>query len=78
MVPIVPDESRTFGMEGLFRQIGIWNQDGQKYVPAGSRPADVLPQGIETGQILQEGINEAGAMCELDCGRHVVLDARRA
>jgi pyruvate dehydrogenase E1 component len=33
VVPIVPDESRTFGMEGLFRQIGIWNQDGQKYEP---------------------------------------------
>jgi pyruvate dehydrogenase E1 component len=33
VVPIVPDESRTFGMEGLFRQIGIWNQEGQKYVP---------------------------------------------
>jgi pyruvate dehydrogenase E1 component len=33
VVPIVPDESRTFGMEGLFRQIGIWNQEGQNYVP---------------------------------------------
>ena len=33
IVPIVPDESRTFGMEGLFRQLGIWNQEGQKYTP---------------------------------------------
>ena len=33
VVPIVPDESRTFGMEGMFRQYGIWNQEGQKYVP---------------------------------------------
>jgi pyruvate dehydrogenase E1 component len=33
VVPIVPDESRTFGMEGMFRQIGIWNQEGQNYVP---------------------------------------------
>jgi pyruvate dehydrogenase E1 component len=61
IVPIVVDESRTFGMEGLFRQIGIWNQDGQKYVP---QDADQLMFYKETkdGQILQEGINEAGAM----------------
>ena len=63
IVPIVPDESRTFGMEGMFRQLGIWNQQGQLYTPAGQRPADVL-QGDKDGQILQEGINEAGAMCD--------------
>ncbi|CAB1368697.1 pyruvate dehydrogenase (acetyl-transferring), homodimeric type [Denitratisoma oestradiolicum] len=61
VVPIVVDESRTFGMEGLFRQIGIWNQEGQKYVP---QDADQLMfyKESKTGQILQEGINEAGAM----------------
>ncbi len=63
VVPIVPDESRTFGMEGLFRQIGIWNQDGQKYVP---QDADQLMfyKESKNGQILQEGINEAGGMCD--------------
>ncbi|MDI6748732.1 MAG: pyruvate dehydrogenase (acetyl-transferring), homodimeric type [Rhodocyclaceae bacterium] len=63
VVPIVPDESRTFGMEGLFRQIGIWNQEGQKYVP---QDADQLMFYKESkdGQILQEGINEAGAMAD--------------
>jgi pyruvate dehydrogenase E1 component len=63
IVPIVVDESRTFGMEGLFRQIGIWNQDGQNYVP---QDADQMMFYKETknGQILQEGINEAGAMAD--------------
>ncbi|HTR57996.1 MAG TPA: pyruvate dehydrogenase (acetyl-transferring), homodimeric type [Casimicrobiaceae bacterium] len=63
IVPIVPDESRTFGMEGMFRQLGIWNQRGQLYTP---QDADQLMFYKETkdGQILQEGINEAGAMCD--------------
>jgi len=63
IVPIVPDESRTFGMEGMFRQIGIWNQEGQHYVP---QDADQLMFYKESkdGQILQEGINEAGAMAD--------------
>ncbi|MGB9149435.1 MAG: pyruvate dehydrogenase (acetyl-transferring), homodimeric type [Burkholderiales bacterium] len=63
IVPIVPDESRTFGMEGLFRQLGIWNQFGQHYTP---EDADQLMFYKEsaTGQILQEGINEAGGMCD--------------
>jgi pyruvate dehydrogenase complex dehydrogenase (E1) component len=77
VVPIVPDEARTFGMEGLFRQIGIYSPFGQKYVP-GFRPADVLPRGSKTGQILQEGINEAGGMSSLDRRGDVVLDARRS
>jgi pyruvate dehydrogenase E1 component len=61
IVPIVPDESRTFGMEGLFRQIGIFSQAGQLYRP---QDADQLMYYREDpkGQILQEGINEAGAM----------------
>ncbi|HEX7684529.1 MAG TPA: pyruvate dehydrogenase (acetyl-transferring), homodimeric type, partial [Trinickia sp.] len=63
VVPIVTDESRTFGMEGLFRQIGIWNQDGQKYVPEDSDQLMFYKES-QTGQILQEGINEAGGMCD--------------
>ena len=61
IVPIVPDESRTFGMEGLFRQIGIFSQVGQLYRP---QDADQLMYYREDpkGQILQEGINEPGAM----------------
>ena len=60
-MPIVPDESRTFGMEGLFRQIGIFSQVGQLYRP---QDADQLMYYREDpkGQILQEGINEPGAM----------------
>jgi pyruvate dehydrogenase E1 component len=63
VVPIVPDESRTFGMEGMFRQLGLWNQLGQLYTP---EDADQLMFYKESkdGQILQEGINEAGAMCD--------------
>ena len=62
VVPIVPDESRTFGMEGMFRQLGIWSSVGQLYVP---EDADQLMFYKEDkhGQILQEGINEAGATC---------------
>jgi pyruvate dehydrogenase E1 component len=63
VVPIVPDESRTFGMEGLFRQIGIWNQEGQKYEPEDSGQLMSYRES-ETGQILQEGINEAGGMAD--------------
>jgi pyruvate dehydrogenase E1 component len=61
VVPIVPDESRTFGMEGMFRQFGIWSQVGQLYRP---QDADQLMFYKEdrSGQVLQEGINEAGAM----------------
>jgi pyruvate dehydrogenase E1 component len=61
IVPIVPDESRTFGMEGMFRQFGIFSQVGQLYHP---QDADQLMFYKEDskGQILQEGINEAGAM----------------
>ena len=63
IVPIVPDESRTFGMEGLFRQLGIWSQLGQLYTP---QDADQLMfyKESKAGQILQEGINEPGAMCD--------------
>ena len=63
VVPIVPDESRTFGMEGLFRQIGIWNQQGQNYVPE-DHDQLMFYKESKTGQVLQEGINEAGAMSD--------------
>jgi len=61
IVPIVPDESRTFGMEGMFRQLGIWSSVGQLYTP---QDADQLMfyKEDKNGQILQEGINEPGAM----------------
>jgi len=63
IVPIVPDESRTFGMEGLFRSVGIYNPEGQKYTP---QDADQMMYYKEStnGQVLQEGINEAGAMAD--------------
>jgi len=63
IVPIVPDESRTFGMEGMFRQFGIWNQQGQTYVPQDADQLMFYKESKE-GQILQEGINEAGAMAD--------------
>ncbi|MDR2113097.1 MAG: pyruvate dehydrogenase (acetyl-transferring), homodimeric type, partial [Candidatus Accumulibacter sp.] len=63
VAPIVPDESRTFGMEGLFRQIGIWSQQGQKYVPE-DHDQLMFYKESKTGQVLQEGINEAGAMSD--------------
>ena len=61
VVPIVPDESRTFGMEGMFRQLGIYSSVGQLYKP---QDADQLMYYREdkSGQVLQEGINEPGAM----------------
>ncbi len=63
IVPIVPDESRTFGMEGMFRQLGIWNQQGQLYTPQDSEQLMFYKES-KNGQILQEGINEPGAMCD--------------
>ena len=63
IVPIVPDESRTFGMEGMFRQLGIWNQLGQLYTPE-DKDQLMFYREDKSGQILQEGINEAGAMCD--------------
>ena len=62
VVPIVPDEARTFGMEGMFRQIGIYSSVGQLYTP---QDADQLMfyREDKQGQILEEGINEAGSMC---------------
>ena len=61
VVPIVPDESRTFGMEGMFRQFGIFSQAGQLYQPEDANQLMYYREAPD-GQMLQEGINEAGAM----------------
>ena len=61
VVPILVDEARTFGMEGLFRQIGIYNPKGQLYTPV-DRDQVMYYKEAKDGQILQEGINEAGGM----------------
>jgi pyruvate dehydrogenase E1 component len=61
VVPIIPDEARTFGMEALFRQIGIYSSVGQKYEPVDKENLMYYRE-TESGQILEEGITEAGAM----------------
>jgi pyruvate dehydrogenase E1 component len=61
IVPIIADEARTFGMEGLFRQIGIYNPQGQTYIPEDRSVVSYYKEDI-SGQVLQEGINELGAM----------------
>ena len=61
IVPIIPDEARTFGMEGMFRQLGIYSSKGQLYEPMDSDQVMYYREDIK-GQILEEGINEAGAM----------------
>ena len=60
VVPIVPDEARTFGMDGLFRQFGIYSSEGQKYVPEDADKVMWYRESKE-GIMLEEGINEAGA-----------------
>ena len=62
IVPIVPDETRTFGMEGMFRQLGIYSSVGQLYTPEDQEQVMFYKED-KSGQILEEGINEAGAMC---------------
>ncbi|TLP35750.1 pyruvate dehydrogenase (acetyl-transferring), homodimeric type [Arcobacter arenosus] len=61
IVPIVPDEARTFGMEGMFRQLGIYSSEGQQYIPQ-DRDQVAYYKEDKKGQVLQEGINELGAM----------------
>ncbi len=61
IVPIVPDEARTFGMEGMFRQLGIYSHSGQLYEPMDSDQVMYYKEDVK-GQILEEGITEAGAM----------------
>jgi pyruvate dehydrogenase E1 component len=60
-VPIIPDEARTFGMDSLFRQIGIYSSKGQLYEPV-DRETLLYYNEAKDGQILEEGITEAGAM----------------
>ena len=62
IVPIVPDEARTFGMEGMFRQIGIYSSVGQLYTPQDAEQLMYYRED-QQGQILEEGINEGGAFC---------------
>jgi pyruvate dehydrogenase E1 component len=62
VVPIIPDEARTFGMEGMFRQLGIYSSVGQLYEPVDHDQVMYYREDVK-GQILEEGINEAGAMC---------------
>jgi pyruvate dehydrogenase E1 component len=64
VVPIVPDEARTFGMEGMFRQLGIYSSEGQKYEPV-DKGQVMYYREDKAGQILEEGITEAGAFCSL-------------
>jgi pyruvate dehydrogenase E1 component len=61
LVPIIPDEARTFGMEGFFQKIGIYAHEGQKYEPEDSAQLSSYRED-KSGQVLEEGINEAGAM----------------
>ena len=63
IVPIVPDESRTFGMEGMFRQLGIYSVAGQLYEPEDAAQLMYYKEDTQ-GQVLQEGINEAGGLCD--------------
>lgn len=65
IVPIVPDESRTFGMEGMFRQVGIYAHGGQLYEPVDSQSLLYYKEATD-GQILEEGITEAGSMASFN------------
>jgi len=61
LVPIIPDEARTFGMEGFFQKIGIYAHEGQKYEPVDSEQLSSYREDVR-GQVLEEGLTEAGAM----------------
>ena len=76
IVPIVPDESRTFGMEGMFKQVGIYSHVGQLYEPADSANKLAFYKEAKDGQLLEEGITEAGAMSSFNAaGTLTVLTA---
>ena len=62
VVPIIPDEARTFGMEGMFKQLGIYSSVGQLYTPQDFEQLMAYREDLK-GQILEEGINEAGSFC---------------
>ena len=61
LVPIIPDEARTFGMEGFFQKIGIYAHEGQKYEPEDSAQLSSYRE-EKSGQVLEEGITESGSM----------------
>ena len=75
IVPIVPDEARTFGMEGLFRQIGIYSSVGQLYTPQDAETAHVLPRGQE-GPDARGGHQRGGLAVLVDRGRHRLQQSR--
>src|SRR5258708_30605089 len=77
IVPIIPDEGRTFGMESIIRQVGIYAPEGQKYEP---HDKDMLLSYREEqdGQILEEGITEAGAMASVTAVGYAVVKYKRA
>ena len=77
VVPIVPDESRTFGMEGMFRQFGIFSQVGQLYQPEDANQLMFYKED-KNGQMLQEGINEPGAMSSWIAAATSLQHQRRA
>jgi hypothetical protein len=77
VVPIVADESRTFGMEGMFRSLGIWSSVGQNYTPQDAGQLMFYKESKD-GQILQEGITESGAMASWIAAATVLQHARRA
>ena len=76
-VPIIPDEARTFGMDSLFPTAKIYSPHGQNYTPV-DRELFLSYKEATNGQILHEGINEAGSVGVVHRGRHVVRHARRA
>ena len=77
VVPIVPDEARTFGMEALFRQVGIYSHVGQLYEPVDSDTLLYYKE-AKDGQILEEGITEAGSMSSFIAAGTRLRDARRS
>ena len=76
VVPIVPDEARTFGMEALFRQVGIYSHAGQTYEPVDMDTLLYYKEASD-GQILEEGINEAGSMSSFIAAGTALRHARR-
>ena len=75
IVPIIPDEARTFGMDPLFKEVGIYAALGQRYEPVDSDLVLSYREATD-GQVLEEGITEAGSMAVVPGGRHVVRHAR--
>ena len=75
IVPIIPDEARTFGMEALFRQYGIYAPFGQLYEPV-DKESLLYYREEKDGQILEEGINEAGAMSSFIAAGTVIYSRR--